>query len=549
MAPKARLSESIEFRLARVTTLGLLLFALVAVGLAFINDYRERLLASTEVQRQLVATVKAQAEVAAFARNDDIAGDVINGLLSNDTIVAVAIRGHQGYEKSGGGTSGVGGQQATEAFDLASPIDRTTVIGSLTLTTNESVVRERALQSAIRNSLIMLVQILLAGLILSLAFRVVVGRPLSRLARELSAIQPGSGTRTTVPEKDRRNEIGLLATSANRLIASAEASLAEERELRIAVQRMESHYRRIFETTSVGIMVLRADGSLINHNPVLLTKIIGIRIGGAFTPGSVDFVSAVFAESDSAWRMIHEATETGSAVAGDLQLRTDDGSVRWAHCIFSVRKDAEGKLDIIESVLYDVTSRRHREEESRRHAERDTLTNLHNRRGSEAFIDTALRQAAGSQVVIGLLLIDLDGFKAVNDTLGHSAGDEVLVAVAGRLRARTRRALDLVGRLGGDEFVLLINNCDEGGQLLARIASDIVRDMREPIPVTGGQAQIGCSIGIACYPADGTTRQALLAAADATLYAVKRRGKDDFAFASAVTSDGAAVPAGPAPGA
>jgi diguanylate cyclase (GGDEF)-like protein len=171
------------------------------------------------------------------------------------------------------------------------------------------------------------------------------------------------------------------------------------------------------------------------------------------------------------------------------------------------------------------------EEEARQRAEMDGLTGIRNRHGCELFIDRALRHAREDNLFVGVMLIDLDGFKAVNDTLGHAAGDTVLIEVARRLRDRIRRSTDLVGRLGGDEFVVLIYNCGDDRTLLSQVASDIVTSLAQPVTVAENQsAQIGASIGIACFPHDGLTRETVFSRADEAMYAVKRRGKNAYGF-------------------
>ncbi|PWV64454.1 diguanylate cyclase domain-containing protein [Plasticicumulans acidivorans] len=157
----------------------------------------------------------------------------------------------------------------------------------------------------------------------------------------------------------------------------------------------------------------------------------------------------------------------------------------------------------------------------------DELTGLANRR---RVLDALLEATGARNAQLALLLIDLDGFKAVNDTLGHAAGDAVLRTVAGRLREATRRS-DLPARLGGDEFVVLVATGDarEDAQWLARkFAHAIAR----PVPYGATQARVTASIGIALYPQDGRSAETLFAAADAAMYAVKRSGRDGWCFAS-----------------
>lgn len=527
-----KVGRSLEYRLAAVVSLGLLVFSVISGAVRFYLDFSAQIEAAEDLQRKLVRTVQAQAEVAAFVGNAEIANEVLSGLLTNDTIARVRISASNGFAKSQQREDVLAEVSPSTRYPLRSPVDQHSVIGALEVSSNHAVVRAEAVRSAVTQALLSVLQILITALILGLAFRRVVGKPISKLAHQLVGIVPGGGQRLSVTQVHQNDAIGMLSTSANSLLDAAENALNEERELRRKVEQMERHYRRIFETTNVGIMVLQADGKLINSNPILLQKIVGIHFNGQYTPGSEDFVSAIFAQPELAWSMINEASTEGRAVAADLQLKTESGAISWAHCILSVSHDSEGQMELIEGVLYDVTARREQEDAARRRAEIDTLTGIHNRHGSELFINRSLRHAAEDQLTVGVLMIDLDGFKSVNDTHGHAAGDQVLMEVARRLRASVHRSTDLVGRLGGDEFVVLAYNCGESTTLLVQMADSIVVSLSRPITLDEGtQVQIGASVGIARYPADGSNGAALLHSADMALYQVKRHGKNGFALA------------------
>ncbi len=524
--------NSLEYRLAGVVSLGLLVFSLVIGSISFYLDYQSQIAASAMLQSQLVRAMQSQAEVAAFAGNAEIANDVIEGLMTHESIASVRLSAGNGFERQRRRTETPDVQLASTVYPLQSPVDKRARIGELQVGANEALVRDIAVQSALFGAVRQVLQILLTALLLALVFRRVVAKPISRLAQQLAAIQPGADERLKISPRHVHDEIGMLSSSANSLLDAVKTALEEERQLRFKIEEMEQHYRRIFESTNVGIMVLQADGRLINSNPILLQRIVGIHFNGQYTPDSEDFISAIFAQPEQAWAMVNEASQRGQAVANDLQLKSSNDEVRWAHCILSVSHDDRGQMDIIEGVLYDVTSRRQQEDAARQRAEIDALTGVHNRHGSELFINRSLRHANDDELAVGVLMIDLDGFKAVNDTYGHAAGDVVLVEVARRLRACLRRATDLVGRLGGDEFVVVAYNCGDSRTLLAQIATDIVAALSRPVSLPNGAVtRVGASIGIARFPVDGTSCEALLAAADLALYEVKRHGKNGYAFA------------------
>lgn len=176
-----------------------------------------------------------------------------------------------------------------------------------------------------------------------------------------------------------------------------------------------------------------------------------------------------------------------------------------------------------------------RAEEHRVMALHDALTGLPNRRLLLDRIDTALQLAKRNGRHTALLYIDLDGFKKVNDQLGHAAGDDVLQHVAKRLSHSVRQA-DTVGRLGGDEFVMVLSEV-RSPQEAAVPAEKIIHALSSPFAVGERQVQISASVGIAVYPEQGSTASELLAHADAALYAIKVAGKNGYRFASEIAAD------------
>ena len=180
-------------------------------------------------------------------------------------------------------------------------------------------------------------------------------------------------------------------------------------------------------------------------------------------------------------------------------------------------------------IAIDVSAR-HRSEERLAHlAFHDPLTGLPNRARVEEELGRELARARRDRSTVGALFIDLDQFKLVNDSLGHAAGDRVLVEVAERIRAVTRDS-DLLARLGGDEFMLLCPGISDAAA--AATAGRILAAIDPTLVVDGAEFQIGASIGIALGPRDGDAADELLKHADAAMYQAKRAGRDAYAHYS-----------------
>jgi diguanylate cyclase len=163
-------------------------------------------------------------------------------------------------------------------------------------------------------------------------------------------------------------------------------------------------------------------------------------------------------------------------------------------------------------------------------ASHDSLTGLPNRRLFLDRLAQALARSRRSGEPLALLFIDLDHFKEINDRLGHGAGDVVLRAVAERLVAEVRE-IDTVARLGGDEFIILLDATGDRA-VIANIATTLLAVLADPVAVAGESVAIGGSIGISCYPRDGSNATEIIAAADKAMYCAKHEGRNNFRFAS-----------------
>ncbi len=209
----------------------------------------------------------------------------------------------------------------------------------------------------------------------------------------------------------------------------------------------------------------------------------------------------------------------------DLQLPyvTAKGSHRWVWSMGQVEV-IDGRPSRVFGIFQDITAQKDAEERLWRVANHDALTGLANRMLLRDRLDRALASARRRNARFGLLIVDLDGFKDVNDTYGHDTGDHVLRIQADRLRAAVRN-IDSVARLGGDEFAVLLPDLVERSDALVP-AHRIVAALRSPIPWRNTDLECRCSIGIAVFPDDGAEQEELTKAADLALYQAKQDGRN-----------------------
>ncbi|MCE2657478.1 MAG: EAL domain-containing protein [Rubrivivax sp.] len=242
-------------------------------------------------------------------------------------------------------------------------------------------------------------------------------------------------------------------------------------------------------------------------------------------------------------RMLTETQAHGGVLAADLVITLPDGRVRIVHVEAEPEYSEQGVDEGYTGVVQDVTDRRTAEDKIRHLANYDSLTGLPNRRQLMWRTERALDHARQHGHQCAVLLIDLDRFKLINDTLGHSAGDDMLCEVANRLRAcvrhseqvseesldaagaRAHRVLEGAGRLGGDEFIALLPDVHDE-QDAQRVAMRILESLREPMLVGGQEWFTTASVGIAMYPRDGLSVLDLLRSSDVAMYAVKAAGRN-----------------------
>jgi diguanylate cyclase (GGDEF)-like protein/PAS domain S-box-containing protein len=282
----------------------------------------------------------------------------------------------------------------------------------------------------------------------------------------------------------------------------------------------ERHFRALAANSSDAVVVVDSKGRIMGDNPGI-AAMLGHE--GVPTDG-VDILGVVCEEDGDVARAVFSNTllVPGEVFSTELRVRHADGSLVWI-AARAVNLEHDPDVGGVVVNLHDVTDRKRAEEELAHRAFHDSLTGLPNRALFRNRVDHAIDRSARAGTDPAIAYVDLDGFKTVNDSLGHDAGDEVLREVARRLEAVLRSG-DTVARLGGDEFAVLIEHGAEPLAEVESIAQRILEALRAPFVVDGHRVVVGASVGVAAGDgeADGS---ALLRNADIAMYRAKSGGK------------------------
>ena len=318
------------------------------------------------------------------------------------------------------------------------------------------------------------------------------------------------------PEEGLR--IALIAPLTGVILTLAAVALESARRTRRRLAIGEARFADAFETSPIGQALAGTDGELARVNAGLCT-ITGHTREALLARRAVDLVHP--ADRERAEDLLATALASPGVAAGaEVRLLTASGATRWAQLHFTRLRDREAAHPLLTQVI-DVSDRRGLEVELRHQAEHDALTELLNRRGFQRWLGGFLSQGTPGAV----MLIDLDHFKAVNDTLGHHVGDQVIHAAGSALRASVR-ADDIVARIGGDEFAVLLPGADR------ERARATAERLVQAITTQGLTASHGvsASVGVAMLAGAFATSDEALMAADLAMYDAKEAGRRRAAF-------------------
>jgi diguanylate cyclase (GGDEF)-like protein/PAS domain S-box-containing protein len=305
--------------------------------------------------------------------------------------------------------------------------------------------------------------------------------------------------------------------------------VTERQRAQEAARVAEEKYRAIFDQAVVGIFQHTSDGRPLNVNRAF-AKMHGYDSPEQLLAEVSDAAGQLFVEPERMAEIVRAALETGIVRGAEVELYRRDRSRFWVMVNLRAVKDSSGALRLFEGTAEDITDRKAAEAQVKFLAYHDALTGLPNRMLFMDRLENALAGARRKPAKAAVLFLDLDRFKYVNDSLGHSAGDEMLQEIAARLRQCLREE-DTVARVGGDEFLIMLREVASREEVEA--AAGRIREwVTRSFTIQSHSLSTSCSIGISLYPEDGADGETLIRKADAAMYAAKENGSNDVRFFS-----------------
>ncbi|MCB1954196.1 MAG: diguanylate cyclase [Rhodocyclaceae bacterium] len=328
-------------------------------------------------------------------------------------------------------------------------------------------------------------------------------------------VTPEGKIKTVLQRGEVRYAPDGMPTSAQGMIQDMTAQRAAEAKLSLAAS--------VFSATHDGVLITDISGNIVDANPSMC------RMSGYSYHELVGHNPRLFRsrrqDADYYARMWRGLAELGHW-EGEMWNRRKDGSEVPERLTISAVHDDAGNVTHYIGVYTDISALKAHQRELERQALHDALTGLPNRRLLVDRIHQALAQARRTRGQVAVAFLDLDGFKAVNDALGHDAGDALLITIAHRLQSSIREG-DTVARLGGDEFVLLLVGLGSTSEVAGTLER-ILEEVGKPICLDGREAHVGASIGVALHPEDGDEAELLLQHADMAMYEAKHGGRNRY---------------------
>jgi diguanylate cyclase (GGDEF)-like protein/PAS domain S-box-containing protein len=530
-----RTGSPLSFRLLAWILLFSSLFTLIASAIQLHSDYRKDLLKIDS--RMLVVETGYASSLARslWALDQKLLQTQMEGILSMPDVVHLRLR----IEPDSELVMGEIPRQAkttSHSFELIHRGDEMFKLGELTVTADLNRVYADMQRKVGFILVTQFFKTFLVSILIIWIFQYFVTRHLSAMAdyaREFSLTNPTNPLRLDRPDtpRNRRDELAQVTDAINHMrerlnedVARQERDAAEIRKFSKAIEQSPS---------SVLICDRQWRIEFANQKFTQLTGYDAETIHGKH-PGALSENAMEHRETRNLWQSIRLQVQRVGVWQGEVNSVRRNGERFWEQLIVTPIKNSSGEATGYLILGEDISIRKRYEQQLLRQANYDILTGLPNRMLALDRLKLALAQARRESSLVGVMFLDLDNFKHINDTLGHDAGDNLLIEAARRISS-CLRGTSTVARLGGDEFLVILPGL-AGPEATSQVAERILKTFEPAYLLNGQEVFVTTSIGIAMFPTDSDNSGTLLQHADAAMYQAKHKGKSSFAhFAPEMT--------------
>ncbi len=543
MAEQVKLKHRLALRLARYTLVLAFLIGLLLSSLQVFGDYQNQESSIDETIQQILVVSGPPATRAVNTLDTTLAEEVVNGLLQYPFIISAQIKDELGKtlalsnsklgpSKTRWITQKISSANKTYEMKLQTPDYVGVGPGFLVL----QVSKDAALKPFFDRSMIVIIsgvaRNVLLALMLMVLFYLALTQPLERLTGQFIKVkdEPEKGRKLDVAESHKHNELGLLCDAGNQFMETVQQLLSDKDQSAKDLKKSELRLLKLIDRIPQMVVAQNEAGDILFANQQF-ANFYGqsIKTIRDFKLMDVTMAALEMTHLDA----IRVKTLQSKAVTfiNDLaltnhKLKKQSFSVQVAPfeyfteaATLMVANDISGQIKVQAHIAH--------------LASHDSLTGLPNRMLLNDRINLALANSRRSNEYHAVLFLDLDHFKNINDSQGHSIGDEVLKKVADGL-SETMRQSDTVARLGGDEFVILIQGLSNDKQLasnyVSKVCDKIIKLLSNPIVVDGRTLHVGVSIGIVLFPIEDESKDDLLRYADTAMYRAKAQGRNQAVF-------------------
>ncbi|HQT25032.1 MAG TPA: diguanylate cyclase, partial [Burkholderiales bacterium] len=506
---------------------GLVAVIFILVTLEITQNRAEK--QAIERLNELVESTRSMASAACFAHDIALARETTRAFVKNGDVYSVVIRSDGKELARSVRASGKPVEHAESApltRTLYSPFDKYDKIGEIVVEPNWRAIHRKASEEMLYTALMMtLIAIGIVGAIAIVIVDLVI-HPVNAISEKLHSINASKGEILPIPPNHASNELGQLVGDVNDLVGRLKASLQIEHESNL--QRVVNERLRlaaeVFENSQESIMITDSENRIVSVNRAF-SEVTGYEQEEVLGKSPDIFSSG--RHDHAFYKEMWDALAKVGHWRGELWNRRKDGMiVPHSYSISSV-KDKDGKTINYVAIFSDISERKAAEERIEQLAHFDQLTGLPNRVMLQDHFRHALSMAHRNDEKLAVMFFDLDHFKNINDTLGHSIGDQLLMGVSNRIKTVIREE-DTVSRLGGDEFIMILPRTDVDGAAI--VAEKLIKIVSSPYQIESHELLTTPSIGIAMYPDDGLDMETLSKNADAAMYQAKQSGRNRACF-------------------